>query len=282
MMLMIISGRSGSGKSIALRSLEDMGFYCVDNLPIDLLPELAAILKKRNQPSAVSIDARNMPESPAAFDAILQRLAEQQIFIQLIFLDADQTTIMRRYSDTRRTHPLASKYHTLELSVGQERILLGSIRSKADLIIDTSEMSVHELAEMLRERLHGKRERSLSILFESFGFKHGIPIDADYAFDVRFLPNPHWDPELSMLTGLDKPVMDFLASKPQINDFIRETLSYLQLWLPMIERNNRSYLTIAIGCTGGKHRSVYITEQLADHFRQLGKQVQIRHRSIEK
>lgn len=282
MILMIISGRSGSGKSIALRALEDMGFYCVDNLPIDLLPELAAILTKRNTPSAVSIDARNMPESPAVFDTILQSLPEQQISTQLIFLDADQTTIMRRYSDTRRNHPLAAKYPTLELAVEQERILLGSIRASADLIIDTSQMSVHELAEMLRERLNGKRERSLSILFESFGFKHGLPIDADYVFDVRFLPNPHWDPELSLLTGLDKPVINFLANNLQVNDFINETIRYLQLWLPMLERNNRSYLTIAIGCTGGKHRSVYITEQLASHFSGIGKNVQTRHRSLEK
>ena len=282
MLLMIISGRSGSGKSIALRALEDMGFYCVDNLPIDLLPELAAILKKRNQPSAVSIDARNMPESPAVFEEILQHLPEQQISTQLIFLDADQNTIMRRYSDTRRTHPLASKYHTLELAVEQERILLGSIRARADLIIDTSAISVHELAEILRQRLSGRPERSLSILFESFGFKYGLPIDADYVFDVRFLPNPHWDPELSILTGQDKPVIEFLANKTPVNDFIRETINYLQLWLPMLERNNRSYLTIAIGCTGGKHRSVYITEQLATHFRELGKHVQTRHRSLEK
>ena len=154
--------------------------------------------------------------------------------------------------------------------------------SRADLIVDTSEMSVHELAEMLRTRLLGKRERELTMVFESFGFKHGIPIDADYVFDVRFLPNPHWDPKLRPMTGLDKPVAAFLDRHTEVHNFIYQTRSYLELWLPMLETNNRSYLTVAIGCTGGKHRSVYIAEQLADYFRSRGKNVQSRHRTLEK
>ena len=182
----------------------------------------------------------------------------------LCLLDADRNTLIRRYSDTRRLHPLSSKNLSLESAIDKESDLLEPLRSRADLIVDTSEMSVHELAEMLRTRLLGKRERELTMVFESFGFKHGIPIDADYVFDVRFLPNPHWDPKLRPMTGLDKPVAAFLDRHTEVHNFIYQTRSYLELWLPMLETNNRSYLTVAIGCTGGKHRSVYIAEQLAD------------------
>ena len=256
MVLMIVSGRSGSGKSVALRALEDMGFYCVDNLPVVLLPDLARTLADREISAAVSIDVRNMPESPEIFEQAMSNLPDA-FSPQLLFLDADRNTLIRRYSDTRRLHPLSSKNLSLESAIDKESDLLEPLRSRADLIVDTSEMSVHELAEMLRTRLLGKRERELTMVFESFGFKHGIPIDADYVFDVRFLPNPHWDPKLRPMTGLDK-------------------------WLPMLETNNRSYLTVAIGCTGGKHRSVYIAEQLADYFRSRGKNVQSRHRTLEK
>ena len=179
MVLMIVSGRSGSGKSVALRALEDMGFYCVDNLPVDLLPELAKTLAERDAAAAaVSIDVRNMPESPEIFEKALESLPAEYS-PQLLFLDADRNTLIRRYSDTRRLHPLSTKNLSLEMAIDTESDLLEPLRSRADLIIDTSEMSVHELAEMLRTRLLGKRERELTMVFESFGFKHGIPIDAD-------------------------------------------------------------------------------------------------------
>lgn len=281
MALMIVSGRSGSGKSVALRALEDMGFYCVDNLPIDLLPELASTLAKRNISAAVSIDIRNMPESPELFDAIFDRL-NLEFSPQLLFLDANTPTLIRRYSDTRRLHPLTARNLSLEDAIEHESELLEPIRLRADLVVDTSEMSVHELAEMLRTRLSGKRERELTIVFESFGFKYGLPVDADYVFDVRFLPNPHWDVKLRPLTGLDRPVSAFLERHTEVHHFIYQTRSYLELWLPMLERNNRSYLTVAIGCTGGKHRSVYIAEQLAEYFASRGKNVQRRHRTLEK
>jgi len=203
MVLMIVSGRSGSGKSVALRALEDMGFYCVDNLPVVLLPDLARTLADREISAAVSIDVRNMPESPEIFEQAMSNLPDA-FSPQLLFLDADRNTLIRRYSDTRRLHPLSSKNLSLESAIDKESDLLEPLRSRADLIVDTSEMSVHELAEMLRTRLLGKRERELTMVFESFGFKHGIPIDADYVFDVRFLPNPHWDPKLRPMTGLDK------------------------------------------------------------------------------
>ncbi|CAJ0993369.1 RNase adapter RapZ [Pantoea sp. Nvir] len=279
MVLMIVSGRSGSGKSGALRALEDMGFYCVDNLPVALLPELAHSLVARNISAAISIDVRNMPESPEIFDTAFNNLPDA-FSPQWLFLDADRHTLIRRYSDTRRLHPLSSKNLSLENAIDEENTLLEPLRSRADLIIDTSEMSVHELAEILRTKLLNKRE--LTMVFESFGFKHGIPIDADYVFDVRFLPNPHWDPKLQTMTGLDRPVITFLEQHIEVNQFIYQTRNYLELWLPMLETNNRSYLTIAIGCTGGKHRSVYIAEQLADYFRSCGKNVQSRHRTLEK
>lgn len=281
MVLMIVSGRSGSGKSVALRAIEDMGFYCVDNLPVTLLPELARSLMDRQTSAAVSIDVRNLPNSPAELDKALNDLPEGFV-PQLLFLDADRNTLIRRYSDTRRLHPLSSQSLSLESAIDTENELLEPLRSRADLVIDTSEMSVHELAEMLRSRLLGKRERELTMVFESFGFKHGIPIDADYVFDVRFLPNPHWDPKLRPMNGLDKPVAAFLARHTEVHNFIYQTRSYLEQWLPMLETNNRSYLTVAIGCTGGKHRSVYIAEQLADYFRSRGKNVQSRHRTLEK
>lgn len=281
MVLMIVSGRSGSGKSVALRALEDMGFYCVDNLPVELLPSLASTLTKRQMSAAVSIDVRNMPESPEILENAVHSLPSS-FSLQLLFLDADRNTLIRRYSDTRRLHPLSSKNLPLENAVDRENDMLEPLRSRADLIIDTSEMSVHELAEMLRSRLLGKRERELTIVFESFGFKHGIPIDADYVFDVRFLPNPHWDPKLRPMTGLDKPVAAFLDRHTEVHKFIYQTRNYLAQWLPALESNNRSYLTVAIGCTGGKHRSVYIAAQLADYFRSRGKNVQSRHRTLEK
>lgn len=281
MALMIVSGRSGSGKSVALRALEDMGFYCVDNLPVELLPELAATLAKREISAAVSIDIRNIPESPLLFESILDRL-DAEFAPQLLFFDANTNTLIRRYSDTRRLHPLTVRNLSLEDAILHESELLEPLRSRADLVIDTSEMSVHELAEMLRTRLSGKPERELTIVFESFGFKYGLPVDADYVFDVRFLPNPHWDAKLRPMTGLDQPVCQFLERHTDVHQFIYQTRSYLELWLPMLERNNRSYLTVAIGCTGGKHRSVYIAEQLADYFASRGKNVQRRHRTLEK
>lgn len=281
MVLMIVSGRSGSGKSVALRALEDMGFYCVDNLPVTLLPQLAETLAERNISAAVSIDVRNLPDNPEILDEVLRKLPAS-FSPQLLFLDTDRNALIRRYSDTRRLHPLSNQNLSLENAIDRENDLLEPLRSHADLIIDTTEMSVHELAEMLRERLLGTKSRDLTIVFESFGFKYGIPLSADYVFDVRFLPNPHWDPKLRSMTGLDKPVASFLDRHTEVHNFIYQTRNYLEQWLPMLENNNRSYLTIAIGCTGGKHRSVYIAEQLADYFRARGKNVQSRHRTLEK
>ena len=281
MEIIIISGRSGAGKSVALRALEDMGYYCVDNLPLDLLPQLADILAKTQSAVAISLDIRNLPDSTHSLNQILNDI-QQQYATKIIFLDSDRSTLIRRYSDSRRLHPLSSKDLSLEAAIDAEYQQLELLVQHANLIIDTTHISTHTLAERLREFLRGNTDKELKIIVESFGFKYGIPLDADYVFDVRFLPNPHWDPALRPMTGLDAPVADFLNSHTEVNEFIYLTRSYIETWLPMLEKNNRSYLTIAIGCTGGKHRSVYIAQQIGEYFQAKGKNVQIQHKSLER
>lgn len=279
MLLMIISGRSGAGKSVALSAFEDMGFYCVDNIPISLLPELAKTVEKNKQALAVSVDVRNLSEPNCDFKNILN-LIPDNFKIQIIYLDAEDKTLIRRYSETRRIHPLATNGSTLEEAILQEKNHLEQVRDCADLLIKTDKLSVHELASQLRLRVLGKRERELTLLIESFGFKNGLPTESDFVFDVRFLPNPHWDPALRILTGLDKPVQKFFEDQELVLHFIEETAQYLMRWLPEIKKNNRSYLTISIGCTGGQHRSVYVAEQLAHFFMLQNEQVQIRHQTL--
>lgn len=280
MELIIISGHSGSGKSVALRALEDVGYYCVDNIPLPLIPQLADYLAGLDRSAVVSLDIRNLPENAQAVDDLLNQLAKFNT--KLIFLDCERNGLIRRYSDSRRLHPLSNQDLSLESAIDLERKLLDPLFAHANYIIDTTHLSAHELAENLRGLLQGSTEKTLQIVFESFGFKYGVPADADYVFDVRFLPNPHWNPELRPMTGLEQPVIDFLERQTEVHNFIYHTRNYLEMWLPMLEKNNRSYLTIAIGCTGGKHRSVFITEQLAKYFASRGKQIQIRHRSLEK
>lgn len=280
MELIIISGRSGAGKSVALHALEDIGYYCVDNLPFELLPQLADSLAKNQNLAAVSVDIRNLPTSLASLEQILQQLSEQHQ-LKIIFLDTDRGTLIRRYSDSRRPHPLSSEQNlSLELAIDAERDYLEPLFQQANIILDTTELSTHELAEKLRSFLRGQENKELKIIVESFGFKYGLPLDADYVFDVRFLPNPHWDPALRPMTGLEQPVMDFLARHTEVHNFIYQTRNFIETWLPMLEKNNRSYLTIAIGCTGGKHRSVYIAEQIGQYFRAKGKDVSIQHKSL--
>ena len=282
MVLMIVSGRSGSGKSVALRALEDMGFYCVDNLPVVLLPDLARTLADRQISAAVSIDVRNMPESPEIFEQAMNSLPEC-FSPQLLFLDADRNTLIRRYSDTRRLHPLSSKNLSLESAIDKESDLLEPLRSRADLIVDTSEMSVHELAEMLRTRLLGKRERELTMVFESFGFKHGIPIDADYVFDVRFLPNPYYVDELRPLTGMDDAVFNYVMDSDVARAFADKLEDMIRFLIPNYIKEGKTSLVIGIGCTGGKHRSVTIAREL---YSRLSKAedygIRLEHRDAEK
>ncbi|MCK3655873.1 RNase adaptor protein RapZ [Pasteurellaceae bacterium Macca] len=281
MELIIISGHSGAGKSVALRALEDVGYYCVDNIPLPLIPALAQMLSAEDRSAVVSLDIRNLPSQPSMLDNILPTLPTN-IKTKLIFLDCSRDTLIHRYSDSRRLHPLSNQDLSLESAIDLERSLLEPLHQQANHIIDTSHLSAHELAENLRELLRGHSNKELHIIIESFGFKYGVPPDADYVFDVRFLPNPHWNTELRPMTGLEQPVIAFLERHTEVHNFIYHTRNYLDMWLPCLEKNNRSYLTIAIGCTGGKHRSVFIAEQLAAYFIGRGKKVKIRHRSLEK
>ncbi|MDU8924013.1 RNase adapter RapZ [Pasteurellaceae bacterium LIM206] len=282
MELIIVSGKSGAGKSVALRTLEDIGYYCVDNLPIELLPQLVQILANTQKAVAISLDIRNVPSSPQNLHNILLKIQQSENQVKIIFLEADLGTLIRRYSDSRRLHPLSVQNLSLEAAIEAEGRYLEPLMQNADLIINTGELSTHGLSERLREFLRGNSDKELKMVVESFGFKYGLPLDADYVFDVRFLPNPHWNPDLRQMTGLDRPVIDFLESHTDVHNFIYLTRNYIETWLPMLEKNNRSYLTIAVGCTGGKHRSVYIAQQLGEYFQAKGKNVQIQHKSLER
>lgn len=283
MRLIVVSGQSGAGKSVALRVLEDLGYYCVDNLPVDLLDVFIQTVQTSKQSVAVSIDIRNLPSEPTLLEDILTKL-KQSSDASVLFLDANKETLLKRYSETRRIHPLTLTQHntSLEQAIEKEKCLLAPLKEQADLIIDSSSQSLHELSETVRMRVEGRERKDLVMVFQSFGFKYGLPSDADYVFDVRFLPNPHWDPSLRPLTGLDTPIKSFLEQHQEVLELKRQIQGFIEQWLPLLEKNNRSYLTVAIGCTGGKHRSVYLTQQIGEYFAQLGHQVQIRHTSLEK
>ena len=282
MRLIFVSGQSGAGKSIALRVLEDLGYYCVDNLPVSMLEAFISSEQKTKQNAAVSIDIRNLPKNPVLFTDVLERL-KRNSDVSIFFLHARSDTLLKRYSETRRIHPLTLTKDNLSLqqAIEKEKELLMPLKQDADLVVDSSDRSLHDLSEMIRMRVEGRERKDLVMVFESFGFKYGLPADADYVFDARFLPNPHWEPALGALTGLDDPVKLFLESQTDVVDFRNHVQNFVERWLPLLEKSNRSYLTIAIGCTGGKHRSVYLTQKIGEHFAQMGHQVQIRHTTFE-
>ncbi len=280
--LVIISGRSGSGKTVALRVLEDLGYYCIDNLPVMFLPELVAVAKNRYPKLAVSIDIRNMPDNIQSFEDMYETLREnKKIKTTLIYVDAEESVLIKRYSETRRLHPLSKRKLSLDEAIVLEGSLLEDIASLADLRIDTSSLSIHDLAAQITTLINGRPEKKLVIVFESFGFKNGIAKDADFIFDSRFLPNPFWDPSLRNKTGLDVEVANFFEKYPQVNLYINQIDEMLTGWLGAIEKSNRSYLTVAIGCTGGCHRSVFIAQSLYERFEQRGLLTKVRHRSLE-
>ena len=283
MRLIVVSGQSGAGKSVALRVLEDLGYYCVDNLPVNLLDVFVQSIQGSKQNVAVSIDIRNLPEEPDLVNDVLKKL-KQETDVSVLFLDANKETLLKRYSETRRIHPLSLTLEntSLEQAIEKEKSILSPLKEHADLIIDSSNQSLHELSENVRLRVEGRERTDLVMVFQSFGFKYGLPSDADYVFDVRFLPNPHWEPSLRPLTGLDAPIQSFLESHQEVLELKQQVQQFIEYWLPLLEKNNRSYLTIAIGCTGGKHRSVYLTQQIGEYFVEMGYQVQIRHTSLEK
>ena len=284
MELVIVSGRSGAGKSVALRAMEDIGYYCVDNLPVAMLSSLIAECISKFKKIAVSIDVRNLPGDGLSITQILNGIkATFKVHITIMFLDADDDILIKRYSDTRRIHPLTQRGNlTLEQAIKHETSLLAPLSSNTDLRIDTGTLSIHDLTKIIIERLQGKVEKDIVMVFESFGFKYGVPHDADFIFDTRFLPNPYWIPELRPYSGLDQPVIDYLSTQEEVSAYINQIFNFLRNWLPMIERSSRSYLTVALGCTGGYHRSVYTAEQLAKRFRDYNKVVQVRHLTLEK
>lgn len=280
MKLLIVSGRSGSGKTTALQALEDQGYYCVDNLPLGLLPALAeqllTELPKEFRNVAVGIDARNVRAQLPKFASILAQINNPDIQHETIFLDADNETLLQRFSSTRRRHPLSDRDMSLFEAIRHEGELLRSIRTTADLVIDTSHLAPHTLRNLMRERVV-KSGESLAILLQSFGFKHGVPTDADLVFDVRMLPNPYWDVSLRQYSGCDQPVIDFLQQQKDTADILADIERLLLSWLPRYEENDRSYITVAIGCTGGQHRSVFTVEAIAQRLAKQHWPAQIRH-----
>ena len=282
--LVVVSGLSGSGKTIALHTLEDAGYFCVDNLPTGMLSLFVANMQN-SQPQhervAVSIDARCDIDNLGHFENIYQELASMDIDIEVIFLTTKLEPLLTRFSETRRKHPLSRKGLTLNEAIESERIILQSISSKADLTIDTSDLNVHELRHIIKSRLGQDRRAGMVILIQSFGFKHGLPADTDFMFDVRCLPNPHWKPELRPLTGRDPAVVEYLEQFDEVQQMKDSILGFLQRWIPCFEREGRSYMTVSIGCTGGQHRSVYLTQQITSALNKTYSNVSIRHRECQ-
>lgn len=283
MRIVVVSGLSGAGKSIALETLEDLNYYCVDNLPVELLEPFAeTVLRQSGSPSlcAVGIDARNFPEALENFPDTLATLRSHGLEVEILFLQASDAILLKRYSETRRPHPLSQGGVPLADAIQQERALLQPIADYAGLIIDTSHTNVHELRQLIRSRVANRPTGMVSLLFISFGFRNGVPDDADFVFDVRCLPNPHWEPRLRRLTGRDEAVAVFLAGQPGVQRMVSDLSNFLSYWLPRFEAGNRSYISVAVGCTGGQHRSVYIVETLARSFSQQRPSVMIRHREL--
>lgn len=281
MQLIVVSGRSGSGKTIALRVLEDLGFYCVDNLPIALLPTLVHAVMGQYDRIAISIDVRNLPKNQEELLESLDFLPKD-VEPQILFLDSDEQVLLQRFGETRRLHPLSQNELPLTDALKLEHQLLEPIMERATWRIDSTQLSLHQLSEQVTERVMGKAAQKLIIVFQSFGFKYGLPKDADFVFDARILPNPHWQPELKALTGQDEDVQHYFRQQPLVAKYVHQIESFLATWLPHFQRSNRSYLTISIGCTGGQHRSVYIAEQLAQRFAHAEINVQVRHREMTK
>ena len=283
--LLVISGLSGSGKSVVLRTLEDLDYYCVDNLPADLLPEfVAGITADSGGPRrlAVGIDVRNRPEGLTRLPHSLAEVGGMGCQHQLIFLDTLDDVLMRRYSETRRRHPLSGDGLPLADAIALERLRLRPLVAIADRVLDTSAMNVHQLRRWVVTELAADAQPGLTLLVQSFAYRHGVPGDADFVFDVRCLPNPHWDPRLRPLSGRDAPVREWLMQQPTVVEYLDHVAGFVDAWLPRFESDTRSYVTLAFGCTGGRHRSVHCTEWLASHWRDQGRsRVVTFHRELE-
>ena len=282
MRLVVISGRSGSGKTSALNILEDVGFTCIDNLPVSLLPDLINKLRSENLRDdlnlAAGIDARNLVGDLSLIPEELELIKARGISVNVLFLQSRRSDLMRRYSETRRKHPLSSSTVSLKEAIDLEKDMLAPIAEIADRNIDTSGLSLHQLRDLIKSTVVPHDTEQMAILFESFGFKRGVPSDADFVFDVRCLPNPHWKLELRALTGNDPEVIEFLESQVDVASMLADIIGFLTRWIPKHRDNNRSYLTVAIGCTGGQHRSVYLANRLAEYFGETYPLVQVVHK----
>lgn len=283
--LVIVSGMAGSGKSSALNMLEDLNFYCIDNLPVRLLAtvvhEVARSIEGHPVSQiAVGLDARNTAVELDALPAIIADFRESGFQCDILFLQTEDEILLKRFRETRRKHPLGDSSQSLPETLSAERALLTPLINAAELIIDTTQTGVYELREIIAERVAGRVRRSLSILIESFGFKHGMPADSDFVFDVRCLPNPYWVPELRTKTGRDAGVQQFLDDQSIVQEMFKDILTFVSKWIPHYVSFNRHYLTLAIGCTGGQHRSVYMVEKLAQELKKSQSQVHIRHNEL--
>lgn len=282
--LVVITGLSGSGKTVVLHTLEDLGFYCIDNLPVMFLGQFEQELLNDNRSIyhqlALGIDARNPAESLAQVPEFLRRVRGMGIPAELIFLEAHDDILLKRFSETRRRHPLSTESLPLARAIDSERRLLAPLAESADLRVDTTYMHIHQLRDLVRERIARRPVSNLSLQFMSFGFKHGVPAESDFVFDLRCLPNPHWEAGLRDQTGRDPDVIAFLSASSQVQLMIDHIAGFLDRWVSSFERENRVYLTVACGCTGGRHRSVYVAERLAEHFRKMGRSALVNHRDI--
>ena len=280
----LISGLSGAGKSIAMRALEDLGFFCVDNLPMTMVPALVDQVRRagtdRERHVAVVVDARGAGRGLEKFSEVVQQMRQDGINPQVIFLEAEDNALITRFKETRRRHPLTSKDCTLSEAISRERALLAPLRENADVVIDTTHTHLYQLRDLVRQRLYESTPDSFSVMLQSFGYKNGVPQDADMVFDARCLPNPYWQPELKSLNGQDEKVIRYLEAQPEAMKMLESLKSFLDQWIPAFELDNRAYLNIAIGCTGGQHRSVYLVDRIAEHLSGKRDSVIVRHRDL--
>lgn len=278
--MIFVSGLSGAGKSVVLHTLEDLNYYCIDNLPISLMDKLADEIDRMPENIAIGIDARNIKRELTALPDSIKAIREHGIITELIFLDASEEVLTKRFSETRRKHPLSSNNIPLYEAIEKERQILSYLSETADLRIDTSYNTVHDLRNLIRERITDRAVDALSIQIMSFGYKFGTPRDADFIFDIRCLPNPYWDNTLRPYSGRERPVIEFLEQQAGVLRMREQLTSFLTEWIPAFEKENRSYLTVAMGCTGGRHRSVYMADQLAGDLRANGRPIILRHRDL--
>lgn len=285
MKLVIVSGLSGSGKTVALHTLEDAGYYCIDNLPLGMLPELVdKLVSSTPQPYdlvAIAVDARSRVDNSDRFDEVMRLMDKHPLDLKVLFLSADTSRLFKRFSETRRKHPLSREGLPLADAIQQEKKLLEEIHANADISIDSTNLNVHELRQMLLDRLVSQPTSDMGVLIQSFGFKNGVPADSDFVFDVRCLPNPHWEEDLKPQSGKDRAVVEYLQQYSEVEEMFTSIYNFLSLWLPRFEKENRSYMTISIGCTGGQHRSVYLTERIAKAFDPPRANLALRHRDLK-